>query len=183
MMRKLIDGSLVLLATLTITATAQARIGDSLAECRARYGHEVKTEAAWCGGTAYSFKSGGLFLYAIIDVDGKASDISYFDNTGVAPLTSATKEKLWKLSQRGKGYDNASIYLWNGRSEYKKRLGQEGGAHTVEYSWDGKEALVMNPAKNNGFQIRSLRQFDAEQKTIKAEAKGQVKVGAITQVK
>jgi len=179
----LLKGSLVLLATLTFIATAHARIGDSLAECRAQYGHEVKAEAAWCGGTAYGFKSSGLYVYAIIGADGKVNDVSYFDNTKVAPLSSPKQESLWKQNQGDKVYENSDLRLWNGRKEYKKQLGQEHGEHWVEYSWDGKEALVMNPSRNDGFQIRSLKEFDAEQKIIKSEAKGDVKVGAITQTK
>lgn len=41
----------------------------------------------------------------------------------------------------------------------------------------------MNASKNNGFQVRSLKGFNAEQKIIKSEMQGKVKVGAITQVK
>jgi hypothetical protein len=181
MIKKLIDGFLVVLATLTLSATAQGQIGYSLSECRANYGHEVKTEVAWCGGAAYSFKSSGLYLYAIIGAEGKVNDVIYFDNTKVAPLSSAARESLWKQNQGDKLYDNLDPYLWNFRKQFK-RLGQEHGEHWLEYSWDGKEGLVMNPLKKNGFQIRSLRAFQTEQKSIQAEAKGQVKVGAITEV-
>jgi hypothetical protein len=181
MIKKLLNQSLVLLATLTLSATAQARIGYSLSECRANYGREVKTEIAWCGGTAYGFRSKGLYLYAIIGADGKVNDIIYFDNTKVAPLTSMTQEALWKLNQGDKVYDNLNPYLWNSRKEFK-RLGQEGGQHWVEYSWDGKEGRVMNSAKENGFQIRSLRAFKSEQQRIQSLAKGEVKVGAMTEV-
>ena len=172
---------MVLLATLTLSATAQAQIGYSLSQCRAKYGHEVKTEVAWCGGDAYSFKSRGLYLYAIIGADGKVNDVNYFDNTKAAPLSSAARESLWKLNQGDKVYDNLDLGLWNFRKQFK-RLGQEGGEHWLEYSWDGKEGLVMNPSKKNGFQIRSLKAFQTQQKSIQAEAKGQVKVGAITKV-
>jgi hypothetical protein len=182
MIKQLITGSLVLLATLTLSATAQARIGYSLAECRAQYGHEVKAEAAWCGGTAYSFKSSGLYVYAIIGADGKVNDVDYFDNTKVAPLSATTQENLWKQNQGDKVYDNFNLRLWNARKEFKKRLGLEQGEHTLEYSWDGTEGLVMNPSKNNGFQIRSVKAFKAEQKSIKSAAKGEVKVGAITKI-
>ena len=180
MTKKLIKGSLALLATLTLSATAQARIGYSLTECRTNYGHEVKTEVAWCGGTAYSFKSAGLYLYVIIGAGGKVNDIIYFDNRKVAPLSSAARESLWKLNQGDKVYDNFDLRLWNSRKQFK-RLGQEHGEHWVEYSWDGKEGRVMNSSKKNGFQIRSLQAFKAEQKSIQAEAKGQVRVGAITE--
>lgn len=180
MTKKLINGSLALLATLTLSATAQARIGYSLTECRANYGHEVKTEVAWCGGTAYSFKADGLYLYAIIGADGKVNDVIYFDNRKVAPLSSAARESLWKLNQGDKVYDNFNPRLWNSRKQFK-RLGQEHGEHWLEYSWDGKEGRVMNSSKKNGFQIRSLKAFNAEQKSIQSEAKGQVKVGAITE--
>lgn len=180
MTKKLIKRSLALLATLTLSATAQARIGYSLTECRTNYGHEVKTEVAWCGGTAYSFKSSGLYLYAIIGADGKVNDIIYFDNRKVAPLSAAARESLWKLNQGDKVYDNFDLCLWNSRKQFK-RLGQEHGEHWVEYSWDGKEGRVMNSSKKNGFQIRSLQAFKAEQKSIQAEAKGQVRVGAITE--
>lgn len=181
MIKTLINGSLVLLTTLILSATAQARIGYSLSECRAKYGYEVKTEVAWCGGVAYSFKSSGVYLYLIIGADDKVNDVTYFDNTKAAPLSSAVRESLWKLNQGNKQYDNLSPRLWNFRQQFKQ-LGQEGGEHWLEYSWDGKEGLVMNPAKRNGFQIRSLKAFQTEQKIIRAEAKGQVKVGAITKV-
>jgi hypothetical protein len=40
----------------------------------------------------------------------------------------------------------------------------------------------MNLSKRNGFQIRTLKAFQSEQKCIQAEAKGLVKVGAVTKV-
>jgi hypothetical protein len=179
----LLTGSLALLATLTLSVTADARIGYTLAECRAHYGHEVKAEVAWCGGSAYGFKSSGLYLYAIIGPNGKVGDVSYFDNTKIAPLSSTTQEKLWKQNQGDKTYDNLNLGLWNARQEFKRQLGQEHGEHWLEYSWDGKEGRVMNPAKNNGFQIRSLKEFNREQRIIKSEAKATVKVGAVTRAK
>jgi hypothetical protein len=171
------------LATLTLSTTAKARIGYSLAECRAQYGHEVKTEPAWCGGTAYSFKTSGLYLYAIIGAEGRVSDVSYFDNTKKAPLSPALQERLWIQNQGDKVYDNLDLRLWNARTEFKKKLGQEHGEHWLEYSWDGKEGLVMNPSRNNGFQIRSLKEFNIEQKIVKTDAKGDVRVGAVSQIK
>jgi hypothetical protein len=53
----------------------------------------------------------------------------------------------------------------------------------LEYAWDGQEGRVMNLAKNNGFQIRSLKEFNRQQKIIKSEAKATVKVGAVTRAK
>jgi hypothetical protein len=183
MLRTIIKSSLGLLAALGLSATAQARIGYTLAECQANYGRTIKSEAAWCGGTAYGFKSGGLYVYAIIGADGRVNDISYFDNLKVAPLGPLVQESLWKQNQGGKVYDNLNPFLWNAPREYKKGLGQEHGEHRVEYSWNGKEGLVMNSSKNNGLQVRSLKGFNAEQKIIKSEMRGQVKVGALTQVK
>lgn len=176
-------GSLVLLAALELSATAQARIGYTLVECQTKYGREVKSEAAWCGGTAYGFKSGGVYVYAIIGEDGRVNDISYFDNVRIAPLGPLVQESLWRQNQSDKVYDNLNPFLWNARREYKKGLGREHGEHWVEYSWNGKEGLVMNASRNNGFQVRSLKGFNAEQKIIKTEVQGKVKVGAITQVK
>ena len=183
MLKTIIRGSLVLLAALELSATAQARIGYTLAECQTNYGREVKSEAAWCGGTAYGFKSGGVYVYAIIGEDGRVNDISYFDNVKIAPLGPLVQESLWKQNQGDKVYDNLNPFLWNARRKYKKGLGQEHGEHWVEYSLNGKEGLVMNASKNNGFQVRSLKGFNAEQKIIKSEMQGKVKVGAITQVK
>jgi hypothetical protein len=183
MLKTIIRSSLVLLAAIELSVTAQARIGYTLAECQAKYGPVVKSEAAWCGGTAYGFKSGGVYLYAIIGEDGRVNDISYFNNVRIAPLSPSVQESLWKQNQGDKVYDNLNPWLWNARREYKKGLGQEHGEHQVEYSWNGKEALVMNAAKNNGFQVRSLKGFYAEQKVIKSEMRGQVKVGAVTRVK
>jgi hypothetical protein len=183
MLKTIIKGSLVLLAILELSATAQARIGYTLAECQANYGLAVKSEAAWCGGTAYGFKSGGFYLYAIMGGDGRVNDISYFDNVKSAPLTPSVQESLWKQNQGGKVYDNSNPYLWNARREYKKGLAQEHGEHWLEYSWNGAEGLVMNSSKNNGFQVRSLKGFNAEQKIIKSEMQGKVQVGALTRVK
>jgi hypothetical protein len=183
MLKTIIRGSLVLLAALELSSTAQARIGFTLAECQANYGREVKSEAAWCGGRAYGFKSGGVYVYAIIGENGRVNDISYFDNVKIAPLSPLVQESLWKQNQGDKVYDNLNPFLWNARKEYKKGLGQEHGEHWVEYSWDGKEGLVMNASKNSGFQVRSLKGFNAEQKIIKSELQSKVKVGAITRVK
>jgi hypothetical protein len=183
MLKTIIRGSLVLLAALGLSATAHARIGYTLGECQANYGRAVKSEAAWCGGTAYGFKSGGVYVYAIIGEDGRVNDISYFDSVKIAPLSPFVQESLWKQNQGNKVYDNFNPLLWNARRDYKKGLGQEHGEHWVEYSWNGEEGLVMNASKNNGFQVRSLKGFNAEQKIIKSETQGKVKVGTITQVK
>jgi hypothetical protein len=183
MLKTIVKCSLALLAALELSVTAQARIGYTLAECQANYGPAVKSETAWCGGTAYGFKSGDVYLYAIIGEDGRVNDISYFNNLRIAPLSPAVRESLWKLNQGNKVYDNLNTYLWNAGREYKKGLGQEHGEHRVEYSWNGKEGLVMNASKNNGFQVRSLKGFNAEQKIIKSEMQGTVNVGAVRRVK
>ena len=177
---------------------AHAGIGSTLAECRAHWGHEIKSEPAWCEGTAYSFVRNGLYRYVIISADDKVGDISYFDNTGRAPLVVSFEQEVqaakaltipfdtfWRENQNGKTYDNR----WNWPLGYWKQYGQEKGLHWVEYSADGTKGLVANEAKNKGWQIRSLKQFGEEQKVIKRlkkeyfdRQKGEVTVGALSRV-
>jgi hypothetical protein len=186
-------------ATAQTSTRAHAGIGSTLAECRAQWGHEIKSEPAWCEGTAYSFVHNGLYLYVIISGDDRVGDISYFDNTGQAALVvsfdqevRAAKElsipfvTLWRENQNGKTYENR----WNWPLGYWKQYGQEKGLHWVEFSADSTEGLVANSAKNKGWQIRSLKQFGEEQKVIKRlkkdyfdKLKTEVNVGALTQVK
>jgi len=154
-----------LLATavaMIIAATAQARIGWNLEQCRANYGHEVKVEKAWCGGTGYGFINQGLYIYVIFSPDGKVGDIIYFDNTAAKPLSKAMQEYLWT--------ENAEYYIalngWDGKQELKK-LGQEHFHHWVVTERNGLRVLVEN-ANKNGWQIRNMRQFQIEQSALKA---------------
>lgn len=157
-----------------IAATAQARIGSNLEQCRANYGHEVKVEKAWCGGTAYGFVNQGLYIYAIFSPDGKVGDVTYFDNTAAKPLSKAMQEHLWaenvdkSIEWDSKyQYNNEHANMgWDGRQEYKN-LGSEKGKHWMMTETNGTRALIEN-ANKNGWQIRSMKQFQIEQSALKA---------------
>lgn len=186
-------------------ATKPAGVGSTLQECRTRWGHEVKSEPSWCGGTAYSFVQGGLYRYVIIGANGKVGDISYFDNTGKSSFKTDWHDhynavlqrsipfaNLWDENKQGKVFENYDPRLWNWPLLYMKGYGQEKGPHWVEPSYDGKVTLIANNCANNpnGWQIRSMEQFKAQQPLIKAakkayfdKQKGEVTVGALTQVK
>jgi hypothetical protein len=62
-MNKLIT---TMLAVTGLAFSAQAKVGWTLEQARAHYGKEVKSEVAWCGGTAYGFIHDGLYIYAVI---------------------------------------------------------------------------------------------------------------------
>ena len=153
---------------------AQARIGFSLDQCRERYGKEVKTEAAWSSPsqTAYGFVAGKLYIYAILSSEGKVVDITYFDNTAKAALPAASQTKLWRENvDKSRVWDDTFYRVlalntgWDGTHAHKK-LGQESGPHWVMFEANGPSALVKN-AKDLGWQIRTLTQFDLEQTAIK----------------
>jgi hypothetical protein len=154
----------------SIACTAQAfatGIDSTLADCRSTWGHEVKTEPAWCGGIAYGFTKGKLYVYAIADATGRIGDITYIaTNWPLRKLIGGERNYFWKENQGIKIFDNPDPWLYNGKRIYKK-FGVEGGTHWIEYSWDGSKCLVANETKNLGWQIRSLKQFQAEQKVIK----------------
>jgi hypothetical protein len=160
--------SLTFIALLALAAsTASARIGYTLKQCRSLYGREIKTETAWCGGKAYSFIKDELYIYAIIpEKETRVADITYFDNTAQRPLSSISQETLWKVNQfPGTTWDFESPFHWNGRIVHK-RLGQENYEHWVECSLNLKYTLIANRSKL-GWQIRTQRQFNHEQRVIK----------------
>jgi hypothetical protein len=170
-------------------------IDSTLADCRRSWGHEVKTEPAWCGGIAYGFTNGKLYVYAIVGETGRIEDITYFaTNWPLRKLTAGERDYFWKQNQGTKIFDNPDPWLYNAKRIYKK-FGVEDGTHWVEYSWDGSKCLVANETKNLGWQIRSLKQFQAEQKIIKrlknesfAEQKddkalGEVRIAELSKIK
>ena len=154
----------------TMIGQAHARIGFTLDECRKAYGKEVKTEVAWTSPSqkAYGFVSNNLYIYAILSAEGKAVDIIYFDNNAKTELPLSLEAKLWDLNvDKGRVWDD-HYYLtngWDGKHEYKK-LGEEHFKHYLMYETNGPSALVEN-ANKLGWQIRSLQQFNMEQRVIK----------------
>jgi hypothetical protein len=156
---------------------AHARIGFTLDECRKAYGKEVKSETAWSSPDqkAYGFIANNLYIYTILSAQGKVVDIIYFNNTAKTELPPALKAKLWDMNvDKGRVWDDTfyrSIALktgWDGKHLYKK-LGQEPGQHFVMFETNGPSALVEN-AKALGWQIRTMDQFQLEQKAIKGLA-------------
>jgi hypothetical protein len=149
---------------------AHARIGFTLDECRKAYGKEVKTEVAWTSPDqkAYGFVSNNLYIYAIVSAEGKVVDIIYFDNNAKTELPLSLKAKLWDLNvDKGRDWDD-HYYLtncWDGKHEYKK-LGEEHFKHYLMYETNGPSALVEN-ADKLGWQIRTIQQFNLEQRVIK----------------
>jgi hypothetical protein len=155
----------------------RAVIGKTLAELRARFGHEQKSEPAWCGWTAYGFVNGGYYIYAIINASGKVHDVYYAANEWpFRKLTTKESDQFFVDNQGAKTYDNFSLSAnWNSRHEFPRGYGTEKGfTHWLEYSWDGSTALISNyapidkpKAERFGYQIRTLKEFDAEQRVIK----------------
>jgi hypothetical protein len=188
----------IALLIVSIACASQAfatGIDSTLADCRSTWGQEVKTEPAWCGGIAYRFTKGKLYVYAIVGATGRIGDITYIaTNWPLRKLTAGERDYFWKQNQGTKIFDNLDPMLYNAKRIYKK-FGVEGGTHWVEYSWDGSKCLVANETKNLGWQIRSLKQFDAEQKVIKQlkkesfaeqtneKALGEVRIGELTKIK
>ena len=150
-----------------MAATAQARIGWNLERCRTNYGHEVKVEKAWCGGTAYGFINRGLYIYAIFSPDGKVGDVTYFDNHTSDPLPPATQAHLWLVNiDKSRMWDVDNYFtFWDGKKSVKK-LGAESFPHRLMYETNGPSALIEN-ANKNGWQIRTMKQFQIEQSAIK----------------
>jgi hypothetical protein len=155
---------LTIAAAMIIAATAQARIGWNLEQCRTNYGHEVKLEKAWCGGTAYGFVSNGLYIYAITGSDGKISDVSYFDNKTADKISPLLKQQLLRLNQAGFQYE-LQLTGWDGK-HHCSSLGLERFAHAVIYQPSSFLGLVENDNKN-GYQVRTLKQFQIEQSVLK----------------
>jgi hypothetical protein len=154
-----------IILALFLIGTAKANIGFSVDECRRTYGPEVKTEPAWCGGTGYSFINDKLYIYAIVGANGRVSDISYFSNVDQHPLEQWICEKLWLANQRpGPLWDTGSPN-YNYRKN-KKQLGYERYEHTYQWSPNSSRAHVAN-RKNKGYQIRTLSEFQRQQKLIK----------------
>jgi hypothetical protein len=159
---------LTIAAAMIIAATAQARIGWNLEKCRANYGHEVKVENAWCGGTAYSFIKRGLYIYAIFSPDGKLGDITYFDNRTGDPLPPAMQAHLWLINiDKSRMWDGDNYFtFWDGKKSVKK-LGYESFPHRLMYETNGPNVMIEN-ANKNGWQIRTKQQFQIEQGALKA---------------
>jgi hypothetical protein len=159
---------LALAVATTMAATAQARIGWNLEQCRANYGHEVKAEKAWCGGSACGFINNGLYIYAIFSPDGTVGDITYFDNRAAKPISSDLQAHLWLVNvDKSRMWDGDNYFtFWDGKKSVKK-LGAEPFPHRVMYETNGPHALIEN-AHKNGWQIRTMNQFQIEQSTLKA---------------
>lgn len=157
-----------------VIGQAHARIGFTLEECRKAYGKEVKSEVAWSSPyqRAYGFVANELYIYSILSVQGKVVDITYFNNAAKVGLPTALKAELWNMNvDKGRVWDDTFYRTmalnsgWDGKHVYKK-LGQEAGQHFVMYEANGPSALVEN-GKALGWQIRTIDQFNLEQKTIK----------------
>jgi len=156
----------------------RAVIGKTLSELRALLGKEVKSEPGWAGGTAYGFISRGYYVYATIGKNDKVGDVFYAANQWPFRKLNAAETNQFFLDNEGdKIYDNFTVSgNWNCRHEFVKKYGREKGfTHWVEYSWDNTTGLVSNygpinkpKAERFGYQVRTLEQFDAEQKIIKA---------------
>jgi hypothetical protein len=156
---------IVAAAVLTVGA-AEARIGWSLEQCRRYYGPEVKAEPAWCGGTAYAFVHDDLYIYVILGWGGIVGDITYFDNRKAQPLSQNVRDRLWSMNTEGRAWENAQYPGWDGKHAVKK-LGAEAFPHSFICELNGPTVVIEN-AKDNGYQIRTMWQFLAEQKVIKA---------------
>ena len=161
---------LVALVATFLMSTAQAKLGYTLDQCRTDYGTEVKSESAWCGGTAYSFIHDGYYLYVIIPA-GKdtVEDITYFDNTTWKPLTKEQKEYVFAQNlDRNKQWEGTAE--WDGKREFTKPY-----PHWVIYEKEAKgvSGVVENAGLANkaGWQIRTLEQYRAEYKFYQAMSK------------
>ena len=147
-------------------ATDLSVIGKSADDLRALAGsgNEIKSEPAWCGGTAYGFIVGDRFIYAIVGDDGKVGDVFF---AAINPSRKITKEEAAQLLTQN-GAVSKARFIPSGYGAGEKKI-----AHFVVLSTDGKSGLVGNygpinkpEEKRLGFQIRTLEQFNAEQKTI-----------------
>jgi hypothetical protein len=75
-------------------------VDSTLADCRSTWGHEVKTEPAWCGGIAYGFTKGKLYVYAIVGATGRIRDITYFNtNWPLRKFAAGERDDFWKQNQ------------------------------------------------------------------------------------
>jgi hypothetical protein len=159
--------TLTIAAAMIMAATAQARIGWNLEQCRTSYGHEVKVEKAWCGGTAYGFISDGLYIYAIFAPDSKVGDVTYFDNRTTNLLSQNMQAHLWLINiDKSRMWDGDNYFtFWDGKKSVKK-LGTELFPHRLMYETNGPSVLIEN-AKGNGWQIRTMTQFQIEQSALK----------------
>lgn len=162
-----------------LVLNASAKLGYTLDQCREYYGHEVKSEPAWCGGTAYSFVSDGLYIYAILDASGKVSDVTYFDNKTWKPFPQKVKDYLYQYNiDRSRlwcdSYTGRSEHLhgdWDGREGHKS-LGMEHGLHNVLASYpDRIRTMIENGTDKGGWQYRTGVQFWYEQSFMKANSK------------
>jgi hypothetical protein len=167
-MNKLIT---TMLAVTGLAFSAQAKVGWTLEQARAHYGKEVKSEVAWCGGTAYGFIHDGLYIYAVISSGDTIGNVIYFDNKG-KKLSDEKKAQLLRFNKAGQEFESGvavGAFRWNGEHNYGK-LGREYFKHTVILRPSSFYGLVYNdikPEKLVGFQVRSTSQFDFEQKSIK----------------
>jgi hypothetical protein len=162
-----------MLALTGLAFSAQAKVGWTLEQARAHYGKEVKSEVAWCGGTAYGFIHDGLYVYAVISQGDTIGSVIYFDNKGKT-LSDEKKAQLLRFNKAGYEFESGLTFgsqelTWNGEHNYRK-LGREYFKHTVILRPSSFYGLVYNdikPEKLVGFQVRSTSQFDFEQKSIK----------------
>ncbi len=130
-------------------------------------------EKAWCGGTAYGFINRGLYIYAIFSPDGKLGDVTYFDNTAPIPLSVEMRKHIWNANvDKSIAWDDKYQYLnehgnmgWDGKVGHKS-LGAEHFEHWTMGETFGTHVLIEN-ANKNGWQIRSIRQFQIEQSALK----------------
>jgi|HubBroStandDraft_4_1064222.scaffolds.fasta_scaffold584138_1 hypothetical protein len=164
--------TLFALAAIFLTATAHAKLGYTLEQCRNEYGTEVKSETAWCGGVAYSFIHNGYYLYVIIpESSDKVEDVTYFDNTTWKPLTKEQRDYVWSQNI-DPNLEWERTADWDGKHAFKKPY-----PHWVIYekgSGKGSDGVVENAGLANpaGWQIRTLTQYLAEYKlTLKMEKK------------
>lgn len=167
-MKKLIT----LIAATLIAASAQAKVGWTLDQARSHYGPEVKSEKAWCGGTAYGFKTNGLYIYAVISEGNTIGSEVYFDGKGKT-LSAERKAQLVRDNEAGVEYESGltvGAFRWDGLHN-ENVLGHEYFPHTVVLRHSSNIGLVYNdikPEKVVGFQVRTTGQFAFEQQSIPA---------------
>jgi hypothetical protein len=92
MKNKLMTAFGILLITSILTTAASARIGETLEQCRTRYGAEVKSSASTA--TGYSFFSKNGFLISIQFTDGKAAMLTFRKTTPGEAITPAQLDAL-----------------------------------------------------------------------------------------
>lgn len=111
---------------LSLSISAQARLGWTLDECKEHYGEATARPSVMDGTTVYDFTVSGIHITASIGIDNVVSKIEYWK----ADYSNWNLDQIKTLLEKNKGnctwdYDNSTYFAKDGRTVWDgKYLGE-----------------------------------------------------------